>query len=178
MWFIDLERLDVVTRLEHWFSWSAIVFVGLMVVCEGVSHMLSERREQLLSRPRTLSTRQFSKLVTELQHLPRGRLGLCSPRTRESEIFAHQILDAFLKGGWQANMVVSDLRESELDSGVLFLSYDGNTPPSNPDFSAIEQAFLTADISHKNVRLPLQAAYTNGVTTSDPVILIGKRFEY
>ena len=83
-----------------------------------------------------------------------------------------------LKGGWQAKMVVSDLRESELDSGVLFLSYEGNTPPSNPDFSAIEQAFLTADISHKNVRLPLQAAYTNGVTTSDPVILIGKRFEY
>ena len=178
MYLFDLERLDVVTQLERWFSWGAIVFVTLMVICETGSHMLSEKKAQLLGRPRTLSTRQFNKLVSELGRLPKGTLGVGSPRTREPQIFAKRFFDAFSRADWRVHMIVSDLPEGELDSGVLFLSYEGNTPPSSPDFSSIEQAFVAADIPYEKVRLPLRDVYTNGVTTSDPVILIGNRFQY
>jgi hypothetical protein len=51
MRLFDFERLDVVTRLERWFSWGAILFVGLMVVCEMFSHMLAERKNELQSLP-------------------------------------------------------------------------------------------------------------------------------
>jgi hypothetical protein len=116
--------------------------------------------------------------VSELSHGARGTIGICSPRARESEIFAQQFYDAFIKAGWDARKVVVDLNEAEIDSGVLLLTYYGNTPPSQPDFSGIERAFLVADVPYKPTHLALMRAYTNGVTTSDPVILVGKRFEY
>ena len=58
-------------------------------------------------------------------------------RNRESEIFAHQFLRAFQNAGWSVNFVVTDLPERELDSGVIFPSFEGNTPPSRPDFSTL-----------------------------------------
>lgn len=178
MRWLDLERIDVVSELEHAFSWGVIVFVALMVVCETAAHMLTERKERLLSQPRHLSPTQYAALVHELERSAKVTVGLCSPRSRESEIFGHQIFEAFTAAGWTAQTSLADVPEAELDSGILFLSYEGNSPPSMPDFSSVERAFRAADIPYKKVRLPLRNVYTNGITTSDPVILIGKRFEY
>ena len=154
------------------------MFVGLMVVCEAISHCLSERKDQLLALPRQLSSRQFEKLVSELRLHPQRKVGVCTLRNREAEIFARQFLRAFKEAGWEANFVLTDLPENEMDSGVLFLSFEGNTPPSRPDFSLLETAFAGANISYKMAYLRLMGVYTNGISTNDPVVLIGKRFEY
>jgi len=174
----DFERLDVVKRWENWSSIAAIVFVGLMVVCEAAAHWLVARKDDLSSAPRALSTRQSQALVSALRNEVPGTVGLCSPPVREHEVLLSQLERVFRGAGWRATRNIANIPDQDLESGILFLSYEGNSPPSNPDFSGLESAFRAARIEFRKVRLPLRGTYTNGITTSDPVILIGNRFDY
>ena len=178
MWLPDLERIDTVTRLEHFFSWGAILFVALMGVCEGIAHTLTGKKEALLSSPRRLSTRQQLALANALKASSKHVVGLCAPRVREAQHFAQSFNATFAEAGWSVKLTVVDAPEGELEAGVLFMSYEGNTPPSSPDFSALEKAFEEAQIPFKHVRMRLMDPFRDGVTTSDPVIMIGNRFPY
>jgi hypothetical protein len=174
----DFGRLEVVKRWENWSSIGAIVFVALMVVCESTAHWLGSRKDELTSGPWALSTRQKQQLHSALRSEVPARVGLCSTRAREHQVLLDQLARIFADAGWEAPSKFIGFPNESLESGILFLSYAGNTPESNPDFSGLERAFRAADIEFRRVRLPLQGAYTNGISTSDPVIVIGNRFDY
>ncbi len=174
----DFGRIEVV---KHWESWSdigVIVFVALMVVCEFASNRLSAQKDQLASRPRALSTRQREALLLALRNEVPAAVGLSSPPVREHEVLLNQLDQVFRDSGWKAQRNITNIPEQELESGILFLSYAGSTPESNPDFSGLERAFQAAHIEFKRVRLPWKEAYANGVRASDPVIVVGSRFDY
>jgi hypothetical protein len=156
----------------------AIVFVGIMVVFEGIEHYLDSRLDELRERPRRLSTRQFRRLVSQLERMPRQPLGLCFQKGREPESFARHIHEAFKQANWDVQFTELDLRDSELEAGILFVSEGINQPPLSPDFSHLERAFKAADIPFKHRRLAVRGPYTGGVSTADAVILVGPRHQY
>lgn len=103
----DLERLDVVDRLQTWFSVLAIVFVGLMVVCEAAAHYLSSKKDNLARQPRFISARQRQTLWNVLNHLPKNKVGVRSTHNQEQAAFAASITSALIDVGWDVHLDTS-----------------------------------------------------------------------
>ena len=68
---------------------------------------------------------------------------------------------------------MSDVQIKPQPLGILLVAYDGNTPPSNPDFGPIVGAFEAAGMKFQQRRMPMFGGYTAGITTSDPVLYVG-----
>jgi hypothetical protein len=49
----------------------------------------------------------------------------------------------------------------------------GNTPPANPDFSPVEAAFARAGLAFRHRRSPIQAPYSDQLSTDDPIVYLG-----
>jgi hypothetical protein len=130
----DFERLDVVRRWENRSSLGVIIFVSLMVVCEMAVHWFDRRKDDLTSAPRFLSTRQKQELLSALRREIPIKVGLSSSNVREHQVLLSQMERIFADAGWQTSRNIVGGTDEGLESGVLFVSYAGNDPPSSPDF--------------------------------------------
>jgi hypothetical protein len=119
-----------------------------------------------------------SAIAKSLSSSPGRKVGICTflparEEDREKQAaLATDFAEAFTRGGWNS-ILNSNVRMSINYSGVLLVAYDGNNPPSNPDFGPIEAAFQIAGIPYRLMRLRDQSPYFGPVSTSDPVVYLG-----
>jgi hypothetical protein len=118
------------------------------------------------------------RLVKDLEPYSGRKVGIwTSMPEREDwrgiqEGFVMDLANCFEQAGWEC-ITLTDVQIRPQPVGIVLVAYDGNTPPSNPDFGPIVGALANAGIRFEHRRMPLQTGYTGGITTSDPVIYVG-----
>ena len=88
--------------------------------------------------------------------------------------FVLSLEDTFREAGWEV-VTLTQVGLRSRPRGLTLFTYEGNTPPSDPDFAPITAALDVAAIPYRRSRIRYGEVYgyTEGISTSDPVIYVG-----